>query len=176
VVQHSNRSFFCFRHFQAILISHAMLHDSVSICQVHRSAQPTAGITEIRVFPKGLPSLEHTKLLDLCIRGIRNCINLRSCAWTRDGSLGSTILQALQQCPQLKELEINGHDSGYFNPIILAQFSKLSRISLIMPSAQVVEVLPSWISTTGPTLRNLTIICKVRECLERYDLTFIYSL
>ncbi|OAX42235.1 hypothetical protein K503DRAFT_734074 [Rhizopogon vinicolor AM-OR11-026] len=115
---------------------------------------------EIRVFPKGLPSLEHNKLLDLCIRGIRNCINLRSCAWTRDGSLESAILHALQQCPQLKELEINGHDSGYYNPIILAQFSKLSKISLIMPSAQVIEVLPSWISVVGSTLRSLTIICK----------------
>ncbi|OJA15161.1 hypothetical protein AZE42_08925, partial [Rhizopogon vesiculosus] len=87
-------------------------------------------------------------------------INLRSCAWTRDGSLESATLHALQQCPQLKELEINGHDSGYYNPIILAQFSKLSKISLIMPSAQVIEVLPSWISVVGSTLRSLTIICK----------------
>jgi hypothetical protein len=91
---------------------------------------------------------------------------MRSCAWTRDGSLESAILQALQQCPQLEELEINGHDSGYYNPTLLAQFSKLSKISLIMPSAQVIEVLPSWISTTGSTLRNLTIICKVRERME----------
>ncbi|KAG2134800.1 hypothetical protein DEU56DRAFT_404161 [Suillus clintonianus] len=120
---------------------------------------------EIRDFPKALSSSSYSNLLNLCIRGIRNCVNLRSCAWTRDGSLESPILLALQQCSQLTELEINGHDSGYYNPNILAQFSKLSRISLIMPSAQVIEVLPSWISATGPTLRNLTMICQTSSLI-----------
>ncbi|KAG1872973.1 hypothetical protein DFJ58DRAFT_760579 [Suillus subalutaceus] len=120
---------------------------------------------EIRAFPKALSSSSYSDLLDLCTRGIRNCVNLRSCAWTRDGSLESAILLALQQCPQLKELEINGRDSGYYDPNILTQFSKLSRISLIMPSAQVIEVLPSWISATGPTLRNLTLICQTSSLI-----------
>ncbi|KAG2362343.1 hypothetical protein BDR07DRAFT_1451206 [Suillus spraguei] len=121
--------------------------------------------TEIRAFPKALSSSSYNDLLDLCTRGIRNCVNLRSCAWTRDGSLESAILLALQQCPQLKELEINGKDSGYYDPNILTQFSKLSRISLIMPSAQVIEVLPSWISATGSTLRNLTLICQTSSLI-----------
>ncbi|KAG1737583.1 uncharacterized protein EDB91DRAFT_1290700 [Suillus paluster] len=120
---------------------------------------------EIRVFPKALSSSSHSDLLDLCIQGIRNCVNLRSCAWTRDGSLESATLQALQKCPQLKELEINGHDSGYYDPWILPQFSKLSSISLIMPSVRVIEVLPSWISTTGSTLRNLNIVCKTSSLI-----------
>ncbi|KAG1719184.1 hypothetical protein EDB19DRAFT_1787029 [Suillus lakei] len=120
---------------------------------------------EIRAFPKALISSSYSDLLDLCTRGIRNCVNLRSCAWTRDGSLESAILLALQQCPKLKELEINGKDSGYYDPNILAQFSKLSRISLIMPSAPVIEVLPSWISATGSTLRNLTMICQTSSLI-----------
>ncbi|KAG2159315.1 uncharacterized protein EDB93DRAFT_1115004 [Suillus bovinus] len=120
---------------------------------------------EIRAFPKALPSSSYNDLLGLCTRGIRNCVNLTSCAWTRDGSLQSDILLALQQCPKLKELEINGKDSGYYDPNILTRFSKLSRISLIMPSAQVIEVLPSWISITGPTLRNLTMICQTSSLI-----------
>lgn len=120
---------------------------------------------EIRTFPKALSSSSYSGLLYLCTRGIRNCVNLRSCAWTRDGSLESTILLALQQCPQLEELEINGKDSGYYDPTILARFSRLSRISLIMPSAQVIDVLPSWISATGPTLRNLTMICQTSSLI-----------
>jgi len=146
---------------------------SIKYTKLSARLKKTTVIPEIRVFPKGLPSSEHNRLLNLCIRGIQNCVNLRSCAWTRDGSLESPILHALQQCTKLKELEINGHDSGYYNPIILAQFSKLSRVSLIMPSAQVIELLPSWISTTGPTLRSLTIICQVITRNIRCELSFI---
>ncbi|KAG2076336.1 hypothetical protein BDR04DRAFT_1003897 [Suillus decipiens] len=133
------------------------VHDTNAVTNPH--------YTEIRAFPKALSSSSYNDLLDLCTRGIQNCVNLRSCAWTRDGSLESAILLALQQCPQLKELEINGKDSGYYDPNILTQFSKLSRISLIMPSAQVIEVLPSWISATGPTLRNLTVICQTSSLI-----------
>ncbi|KAH7883024.1 hypothetical protein F5I97DRAFT_1901313 [Phlebopus sp. FC_14] len=113
----------------------------------------------IQSFPKALSSAGFSDLLDLCARGIRNCVNLRSCAWTRDGSLHSTVLESLRDCPQLQELEINGNSSEY-DPAILTQFDRLNKISLIMPSAQVLGVLPSWISMTGVTLKSLNIICK----------------
>lgn len=71
------------------------------------------------------------------------------------------MLESLADCPQLHELEINGNDSAY-NPTLLTQFSRLSKISLIMPSAHVLDIFPTWISITGETLRSLTIICKVR--------------
>ncbi|KIJ64685.1 hypothetical protein HYDPIDRAFT_153403 [Hydnomerulius pinastri MD-312] len=114
---------------------------------------------EIRDFPKALSASGHLDLLQLCIKGIKNCVNLRSCTWTRDGSLHSAVLESLRDCPQLRELEINGNSSGY-NPIMLTQFTHLSKLSLIMPSAQVLDIFPSWISMTGATLRSLTIICK----------------
>lgn len=119
------------------------------------------GKLEIRDFPKALSADRHSELLQLCAQGIRNCVNLRSCTWTRDGSLHSAVLESLGGCPQLHELEINGNDSGY-DPILLTRFSRLSKISLIMPSAHVLGVFPTWISITGETLRSLTIICKVR--------------
>ncbi|KAF9224884.1 hypothetical protein BS17DRAFT_827276 [Gyrodon lividus] len=114
---------------------------------------------EIRDFPKALSTTGHFDLLQICVKGIRNCVNLRSCTWTRDGSLHSVVLESLRDCQQLRELEINGNSSQY-NPILLTQLSRLSKISLIMPSAQVLDIFPSWISITGATLRSLTIICK----------------
>ncbi|KAG6380226.1 hypothetical protein JVT61DRAFT_8318 [Boletus reticuloceps] len=68
---------------------------------------------EIRDFPKGLSAERHSELLQLCTEGIRNCVHLRSCTWTRDGSLHSCVLESLSSCPQLRELEINGNDSEY---------------------------------------------------------------
>lgn len=122
---------------------------------------PHGGLVEIRDFPKALSAERHSELLQMCTRGIRNCVNLRSCTWTRDGSLHSCILESLGGCPQLHELEINGNDSEY-NPTLLPRFSRLSKISLIMPSAHVLDIFPTWISITGETLRSLTITCKVR--------------
>lgn len=123
---------------------------------------PHCALAEIRDFPKGLSADRHSELLQMCDRGIRNCIKLRSCTWTRDGSLQSTVLESLAGCSQLQELEINGNDSGY-DPVLLTQFSHLSKISLIMPSVYVLDVLPTWFPITGETLRSLTIICKVRQ-------------
>ena len=135
------------------------LGESLSSC-------PTASIshsalTEIRDFPKALLNNSHSDLLQICTQGVVNCINLRSCVWTRDGSLHSTILESLRGCSLLHELEINGNDSGY-SPNLLTQFSRLSKISLIMPNAHVLDVLPSWVSITGNTLRSFQILCKVR--------------
>jgi len=123
------------------------------------SIHPFTCILEIRDFPKGHSSYSY--LLAVCVKGIKNCINLKSCTWTRDGSLHTDILESLcSDCPQLEELEINGNSGGY-DPAVLLRFHKLKKISLIMPSAPVLDTLPAWLSATRTTLRSLTIVCKV---------------
>ncbi|KAK0451597.1 hypothetical protein EV421DRAFT_1702856 [Armillaria borealis] len=114
---------------------------------------------EIRDFPKALP-LDGIDVLGVVISGVTNCTNLRSCTWTRDGSLNSEILEALLCSTELREMEINGHNDGNYDANILRSFSKLGRISLIMPSSSVVDMLPSWMSVTGESLHSLTLICK----------------
>lgn len=135
------------------------LGESLLICLA--TSIPHGTLVEIRDFPKALSADRHSELLQVCAQGTTNCVNLRSCTWTRDGSLHSAVLESLSGCPHLHELEINGNDSGY-DPILLTQFSRLSKLSLIMPSAHVLDIFPAWISITGETLRSLTIICKVR--------------
>lgn len=115
---------------------------------------------EIRDFPKAF-SGEIAGLMDTVIDGLRNCVNLRACTWTRDGSLHSGILSALQSSKELKGLEINGHSDGNYDPRLLMKFTHLNSISIIMPSASVVGQLHSWMQLTGGTLRSLTLICKV---------------
>ncbi|EIM87235.1 uncharacterized protein STEHIDRAFT_168052 [Stereum hirsutum FP-91666 SS1] len=177
---------------------------------------------EIRDFPKSLlgTSPSYLALLHDCMIGLQNCTTLKSCTWTRDGSLTSKILNALStryvahRSPQdprthspeasfdlldtgfatfslasasvklnsaltsekkshsdsrldqamtrapLTELEINGHSEGNFDPVLLLKFDKLRKISLIMPSDGVLEMLPRWAGVTGATLTSLTLICK----------------
>lgn len=74
----------------------------------------------------------------------------------------SKLDEAITRAP-LKELEINGHSDGNFDPVLLLKFDKLTKISLIMPSDGVLEMLPRWAEVTGATLKNLTLICKVRQ-------------
>ncbi|PPR07496.1 hypothetical protein CVT26_013465 [Gymnopilus dilepis] len=114
---------------------------------------------EIRDFPKAITLLD-SDVLNHVQRGLRNCTGLRACTWTRDGSLNSEILEALIQCPDLRELELNGHNDGHYDPRLLLHFRHLSRISIIMPSPAVVSKLEPWLSSTGNTLRSLTLICK----------------
>ncbi|KAF8902526.1 hypothetical protein CPB84DRAFT_1814867 [Gymnopilus junonius] len=114
---------------------------------------------EIRDFPKAITLLDGD-ILHHVQRGLRNCTGLRACTWTRDGSLNSEILEALVQCPNLRDLELNGHNDGHYDPRLLLQFRNLNRISLIMPSTVVVSQLGTWLSFTGHTLRNFTLICK----------------
>ncbi|KAJ7594368.1 hypothetical protein C8J56DRAFT_435686 [Mycena floridula] len=116
-------------------------------------------VMEIRHFPKhGDLDLLHQQVL----RGISNCLNLLACTWTRDGTLDSEILTALQSLPLLEILEINGHNTGasYYNPTLLPHFSRLRKLTLIMPSSPVVAVLSPWICNVRYSLRNLTLICK----------------
>ncbi|RPD61821.1 hypothetical protein L226DRAFT_552408 [Lentinus tigrinus ALCF2SS1-7] len=114
----------------------------------------------IRDFPKALQSEDHDQILDACLAGLRNCINLRSCTWTRHGSLTSSVLETLVQCKSLWELEINGENASFYDPAILPQFCHLQKLTLIMPSASVVANLLPWAKNTGSTLRHLSIICK----------------
>jgi len=130
---------------------------------------------EIRDFPKNLFPDE---ILRLVLRGLRNCTNLRSCTWTRDGSLTSDILLAIlnpSQSPtwgsslsssltpghQLRELEINGHHSNLYDPKLLLNFKWLERICIIMPTVEVVQILEEWVKVVSESLKSLDVICKV---------------
>ncbi|KAF8188936.1 hypothetical protein K438DRAFT_1593739 [Mycena galopus ATCC 62051] len=115
---------------------------------------------EIRDFPKTTKALPAGDLEELVLAGLRNCVNLRWCTWTRDGALNSAVLRILQASATLTELEINGHSDGHYDAGILEGFGHLRRVSLIMPSADVVGTLPMWMARTGAHLRSLTLLCK----------------
>lgn len=149
-------------------------------------------MTEIRDFAKNLVLSSDDRaqrVFDDVLQGLKNCVNLHRCAWTRDGSLTSEILQAMlcasanveadaeiRDIPLeyfhkeeltmrlenrgLRELEVNGHD-GFYNRVLLLGFVGLEQISLIMPSAAVVALLPTWTSLNHKTLRRLALTCKV---------------
>ncbi|EMD36761.1 hypothetical protein CERSUDRAFT_65561 [Gelatoporia subvermispora B] len=114
----------------------------------------------IRDFPKAQWGSAHENVLDHCLNGLRNCINLQSCAWTRDGSLTSEILETLVDFPHLSALDFNGRDGWDYDHRILPRFTHLQHLSIIMPSSRVVGILPSWLGATGATLKHLTLICK----------------
>ncbi|CAL1710132.1 unnamed protein product [Somion occarium] len=114
----------------------------------------------IRDFPRALLLDDRVEALQLCSRGIANCINLRACSWTRHGSLMTDVVLALQQLPLLTDLEINSETHYLFKPEILTGFTHLRKISLIMPSRPIINLLPIWITATTTTLRHLTLICK----------------
>ncbi|TFK31402.1 hypothetical protein BDQ12DRAFT_694220 [Crucibulum laeve] len=114
---------------------------------------------EVRDFPKAL-SFPDIDIFDIVVMGLRNCTALRSCTWTRDGSLSSDILDALKASEELQELEINGHSDGNYDPKLLLQFNHLTKISIIMPSVPVIGALEGWLTQTGKTLRSLTLVCK----------------
>ncbi|GJE86627.1 hypothetical protein PsYK624_027070 [Phanerochaete sordida] len=107
-----------------------------------------------------IASTEREQLMTLSLQAIRNCMNLRSCTLTRDGSLSNDIILSLQQSPNLSELEINGRNFFYFKPGLLPDFTHLRKISLVMPSPEVLNVLPIWVRNTAPTLRHLTLLCQ----------------
>lgn len=121
-------------------------------------------VAVIRDFPKALQSDDYDTILEACLAGIRNCVNLRACTWTRHGSLTSAVLGTLASCSRLEELEINGEHAGYYDPTILPQFSHLRKLSLIMPSAAVANMLLPWTRNIKDTLRHLSVICKASQC------------
>lgn len=115
---------------------------------------------EIRDFPKALTAVDND-ILNHVLHGLKNCHSLRSCTWTRDGSLNSDVLKALQGCDNLRHLEFNGHNEGHYDARLLPGFTKLERILIIMPSQAVISQLSPWFTNTGSTLRSFTLICKV---------------
>ncbi|KAJ4490197.1 hypothetical protein J3R30DRAFT_3279097 [Lentinula aciculospora] len=165
------------------------LYEQIRIYSWHKQSKEKANISrhlsryshvaehvrrlELRDFPKALGGNDGNDTLEMVVNGLRNCINLRSCTWTRDGSLNSGILEALQ-CPRnLQTLEINGHAEGNYDPQLLIQFSGLQKISLIMPSSSVISVLRPWLQRTGTSLKSLTIICKTSSILTNAKLKLL---
>lgn len=99
-----------------------------------------------------------------CIKGLENCVRLKVCTWTRDGSLTSAVLKSLGGCPELTDITVNGDHSWHYEPMDLVQLLGLRKISLIMPSMSVLGILPIWLQGTGQSLISLTLVCKVSLC------------
>jgi hypothetical protein len=99
--------------------------------------------------------------MENCIRSLYNAKNLRSLTWTRDGALTSAILEALHHNLDLSEISINGNHVGNYDPALLLGLTRLQTISVIMPTAEVVNMLLHWVKISGERLRSLTLICKV---------------
>ncbi|KAH9968190.1 hypothetical protein BC827DRAFT_1170911 [Russula dissimulans] len=116
---------------------------------------------EIRDFPKG-PDFQDfgVHFWGRYPLGLENCVRLKVCTWTRDGSVTSDMLRSLAKCPELTDITINGAYSRDYQPVDLVQLLRLNKISLIMPSASVLEILPRWVQATGQSLTSLTLVCK----------------
>ena len=121
-----------------------------------------SSFSAVRDFPKALFAGERAEVLEVRLQALRNCVNLQSCAWTRDGSLTTDVLNALTHSQRLSELELNGRNQWRYDPEILCNFSRLRKITLIMPSGSVADVIPRWTAITKDTLEHLTLICHVR--------------
>ena len=117
----------------------------------------------IEDFPKDRDTSTYTHLRDLCAKGIENCVQLRCCKWTRDGSLTSRTLKSLGTCPGLTDISINGNHYDFYEPGDLLQLLRLRKISLIGPSVAVLEMLPTWLQATGKSLTSLALIFGARE-------------
>jgi hypothetical protein len=146
-------------------------------CHVHQLGLPlthykisslTRVRLEIRDFPKryygvGFPDEQS---INTFTNGLENCVHLRACTWTRDGSLTSEVLTSLARCPELTDITINGRYSPHYKPMDLVQLLRPRKISLIMPSIViVVRILPHWLRAIGQSLTSLSLICKA--CIFR---------
>ena len=122
----------------------------------------------IRDFPRTLSSTEPDEIAQISLRAISNCTNLQSCTWTRDGTLSTEILTALSQAEHLTELEINGRNEGCYDQRVLRSFTRLHKMTLIMPSSSMAAMMPHWTANGFSSLRHLTLICRVRlYCFRR---------
>ena len=117
--------------------------------------------SEIRDFPDRLGDLGLQDILDHCLQGFANIVNLRCFIWTREDSLRSDILLVILEHPLLQELEIDGRPSSFYHEMILSQFISLKRIKLIAPTPPVLEVLPEWLESLVNPLEHLSIVYKV---------------
>lgn len=121
---------------------------------------------ELTDFPKGISpallSIENT-----LIPALRNCVNLSSCRWTRDGTLSNDVLETLQSPDRvpLRVLEINANSRGFYDASKLLGFTSLTKLALILPDAETTIRLPVWCEHLGGTLKELTIIRKASNRL-----------
>ncbi|KAH7337636.1 hypothetical protein B0J17DRAFT_663691 [Rhizoctonia solani] len=117
---------------------------------------------ELRDFPNLLNFDERHRILALATQAISNCVNLRSCSWTRDKTLSTSVLQELAGLKSLRELEINAKPGAFGAWVAedLLSFRGLQSLTLIMPARPVVELLPKWSAKNKDTLQSLVIICK----------------
>lgn len=60
---------------------------------------------------------------------------------------------------------MNGNSKDQYTPDVLMGFEKLEGLTLFMPCARTVEVLPGWISRTRESLNMLKIHALVRISL-----------
>jgi hypothetical protein len=131
----------------------------------------------IQDFPKAQDSFAYEHLTDLCTRGLENCVQLRRCTWTRDGSLTSHTLRSLGKCPELTDISINGRNFDLYEPEDLLHLLHLHKISLITPSMPILKILPSWIQATANSLTSLALICGASESSMRsFNALFIHRL
>ena len=107
-------------------------------------------------------------------KGLENCVHLKTCIWTRDGALTSEILSSLGKCPELTDVTFNGGNSSYYKPMDFVQLLRLRKISLIMPSASVLSILPRWLRAIGRSLTSLSLVCKASLCPLRVFGCVIY--
>jgi len=128
-------------------------------------------------FPKAQDSFTYEHIRVLCTKGLENCVQLRCCTWTRDGSLTSHILQGLGRCPELTDISINGRHSGHYEPGDLLQLRHLHKILLIFPSIPLLEILPSWFQVTGKSITGLGLTCVARKfSMDLLNALFIHRL
>ena len=121
---------------------------------------------EIRDFPKRYGvSFPDEQSINTFTKGLENCVHLKACTWTRDGSLTSEILTCLARCPELTDITLNGGYSPHYEPMDLVQLLRPRKISLIMPSISVVRILPHWLRAIGQSLTSLSLIFKA--CIFR---------
>jgi hypothetical protein len=115
----------------------------------------------IEDFPKDRNPAAYEHIRELCTRGLENCVQLRCCKWTRDGSLTSRTLKSLGTRPGLTDISINGKHDDFYEPGDLLQLLRLRKISLIEPSISIFEILPIWFQATGKSLTSLSLTCEV---------------
>jgi hypothetical protein len=112
---------------------------------------------------------ENEQLTRNILNALKRCINLRICVWTRDGSLSAPIIDSLASCPRVEDITINGRTEGHYLPQSILKFSNLKRLTIIMPSAAIVSLLPIYFLGLGTTLTHFSLICKVCLLHESYE-------
>ena len=117
---------------------------------------------EIRDFPKryGTGGFPDEQFMNTVTKGLGNCVHLKTCTWTRDGSLTSEVLACLAKCPELTEITLNGGRSPQYEAMDLVQLLRLRKISMIMPSEPVLRIFPRWFRAIGQSLTGLSLICE----------------